>query len=106
MLLPACEVLGMCLNASANKVAYLQTRLLMEKAHAISEKWESAPVAIAGDFNSTPNVISLFIFIFLMIHQELAICLSFFLSVVGRLRNQWHHMFMLPSNLLRKDAIY
>lgn len=28
--------------------------MLLEKAHAISEKWGNAPVAIAGDFNSTP----------------------------------------------------
>lgn len=28
----------------------------MEKAHAICEKWGNAPLAIAGDFNSTPWV--------------------------------------------------
>jgi len=31
----------------------------MENAHALSERWGNAPVAIAGDFNSTPNVIFL-----------------------------------------------
>lgn len=31
----------------------------MEKAHAISERWGKAPVALAGDFNSTPDVITL-----------------------------------------------
>ncbi|KAG0614641.1 hypothetical protein M758_6G192700 [Ceratodon purpureus] len=32
-----------------------QARILMEKAHALSEKWGKVPVAIAGDFNSTPG---------------------------------------------------
>jgi len=45
----------------------------MDRSHAISEKWGKAPVAIAGDFNSTPNVTFLYSFLLLlMIHLEFA----------------------------------
>ena len=38
------------------KTYICQARILLEKAHALSEKWGKVPVAIAGDFNSTPGV--------------------------------------------------
>jgi mRNA deadenylase 3'-5' endonuclease subunit Ccr4 len=53
-----CVVVGnihVLFNPKRGDVKLGQTRLLMEKAHAISERWGKAPVAIAGDFNSTPN---------------------------------------------------
>lgn len=36
--------------------AFAQVRILLEKARALSKKWDRAPVVIAGDFNSTPQV--------------------------------------------------
>ncbi|KAH9313542.1 hypothetical protein KI387_022169, partial [Taxus chinensis] len=30
-------------------------RILLQKARALSEKWNRAPIVIAGDFNSTPQ---------------------------------------------------
>jgi len=34
----------------------LQIRFLSSKAQSLSEKWGNAPVILAGDFNSTPEV--------------------------------------------------
>ena len=104
MLSPACEVLGLCLNASGNKVVCLQARLLMEKAHAISEKWGKAPVTIAGDFNSTPNVISYILFHVFRIHQVLAKCYHF-PKYRWTLEKKMAPVFMLFSKL-GTDAIY
>lgn len=41
-------------NPKRGDVKLGQARVLLEKAHAICEKWGNAPLAIAGDFNSTP----------------------------------------------------
>ncbi|XP_024386152.1 carbon catabolite repressor protein 4 homolog 5 isoform X3 [Physcomitrium patens] len=52
-----CVVVGnthLLFNPKRGDVKLGQARVLLEKAHAISEKWGNAPVAIAGDFNSTP----------------------------------------------------
>ena len=44
------------LEEFVNNNVVCQVRILLEKAHAISQKWGNAPVALAGDFNSTPGV--------------------------------------------------
>lgn len=35
----------------------MKMRLLLEKAQLLSQEWDNAPVVIAGDFNSMPEVL-------------------------------------------------
>ncbi|CAM6088164.1 unnamed protein product [Calypogeia fissa] len=42
-------------NPKRGDVKLGQVRVLLESAHALSQKYGGAPVTIAGDFNSTPN---------------------------------------------------
>eukprot|EP00268_Persea_americana_P049650 TRINITY_DN5336_c0_g1_i9.p1 TRINITY_DN5336_c0_g1~~TRINITY_DN5336_c0_g1_i9.p1 ORF type:complete len:296 (+),score=52.56 TRINITY_DN5336_c0_g1_i9:790-1677(+) len=42
-------------NPNRGDIKLGQIRLLLEKAHALSEKWGTIPVVLAGDFNSTPQ---------------------------------------------------
>ncbi|RWR74972.1 carbon catabolite repressor protein 4 3 [Cinnamomum micranthum f. kanehirae] len=42
-------------NPNRGDIKLGQIRLLLQKAHALSEKWGSIPVVLAGDFNSTPQ---------------------------------------------------
>ncbi|CAL5047219.1 unnamed protein product [Urochloa decumbens] len=42
-------------NPKRGDVKLGQIRLLLEKANALSEKWDEIPIVLAGDFNSTPD---------------------------------------------------
>jgi len=42
-------------NPKRGDVKLGQIRLLLEKANALSEKWDKIPIVLAGDFNSTPD---------------------------------------------------
>ncbi|XP_051151403.1 carbon catabolite repressor protein 4 homolog 6 [Andrographis paniculata] len=42
-------------NPKRGDVKLGQIRLLLERAHAISKRWDHAPVVICGDFNCTPK---------------------------------------------------
>lgn len=42
-------------NPKRGDIKLGQVRVLLQEAHALSEKWGKAAVAIAGDFNSTPQ---------------------------------------------------
>uniref|UniRef100_A0A0D6R361 Endonuclease/exonuclease/phosphatase domain-containing protein n=1 Tax=Araucaria cunninghamii TaxID=56994 RepID=A0A0D6R361_ARACU len=42
-------------NPKRGDIKLGQVRLLLQEAFALSQKWEKAPVVIAGDFNSTPQ---------------------------------------------------
>ncbi|KAG6557462.1 hypothetical protein Mapa_000735 [Marchantia paleacea] len=41
-------------NPKRGDIKLGQVRVLLESAHALSQKWGEAPVVIGGDFNSTP----------------------------------------------------
>ncbi|CAM6050602.1 unnamed protein product [Sphagnum compactum] len=52
-----CVVVGnihVLFNPKRGDVKLGQVRVLLEKAHSLSQEWGGAPVVIAGDFNSTP----------------------------------------------------
>ncbi|BBN11461.1 hypothetical protein Mp_5g12060 [Marchantia polymorpha subsp. ruderalis] len=42
-------------NPKRGDIKLGQVRVLLESAHALSQKWGEAPVVIGGDFNSTPS---------------------------------------------------
>lgn len=42
-------------NPKRGDIKLGQVRILLSKAHALSEKWGGIPVVLAGDFNSTPQ---------------------------------------------------
>ncbi|XP_010265224.1 PREDICTED: carbon catabolite repressor protein 4 homolog 3 isoform X1 [Nelumbo nucifera] len=42
-------------NPSRGDIKLGQIRLLLQRAHALSEKWGNIPVVLVGDFNSTPQ---------------------------------------------------
>jgi hypothetical protein len=45
-------------NPKRGDIKLGQVRLFLEKAYKLSQEWGNIPVAIAGDLNSTPQVIS------------------------------------------------
>ncbi|XP_031493139.1 carbon catabolite repressor protein 4 homolog 3-like [Nymphaea colorata] len=42
-------------NPNRGDIKLGQIRMLLQKAHALSQKWGGVPVVLAGDFNSTPQ---------------------------------------------------
>lgn len=45
-----------------------QIRFLASRAHLLSKKWGGAPVVLAGDYNSTPQVSKLGAFYFFILY--------------------------------------
>ncbi|KAK8943471.1 hypothetical protein KSP40_PGU015259 [Platanthera guangdongensis] len=51
----AIEFSALGLRENVAQLFVFEVRILLQQAHALSEKWGGLPVVLAGDFNSTPE---------------------------------------------------